>query len=231
MKPFQLGLRPLFFFFCVFTVLLSVDFVSAQGLLITEFQAFNESTIQDEDNEYTDWIEIFNSGEDAVNLNGYYLTDSVEELSKWQFPAVTLQPGRFLVVFASGKDRRNPASELHTNFSIERNGGEQLKTEALTGAGWHHHEGMMAFHDVRDDLPLQGVELTDREAALEYLVEFFRHYFFCPWKPQMKATGWFCCNRLVLKRSKNTNYVSKCSFSLVDEITRSSIEWVGIIMV
>ncbi|MBL04590.1 MAG: hypothetical protein CMJ99_03020 [Planctomycetes bacterium] len=126
MKPFQLGLRPLFFFFCVFTVLLSVDFVSAQGLLITEFQAFNESTIQDEDNEYTDWIEIFNSGEDAVNLNGYYLTDSVEELSKWQFPAVTLQPGRFLVVFASGKDRRNPASELHTNFSIERNGGEIL---------------------------------------------------------------------------------------------------------
>ena len=134
MNPFQLGLRPLFFFFCLFTVLLSVDFVSAQGLLITEFQAFNESTIQDEDNEYTDWIEIFNSGEAAVNLNGYYLTDSVAELTKWQFPAVTLQSGRFLVVFASGKDRRNPASELHTNFSIERNGGEKDGWLYLTGA-------------------------------------------------------------------------------------------------
>ena len=126
MNPLRFGLRPFWLFFCAFTFFAGVDFVSAQGLLITEFQAFNESTIQDEDSEYTDWIEIFNSGDAEVNLEGYYLTDSVEDLNKWQFPAVTIGPGRFLVVFASGKDRRRAGSELHTNFSIERNGGEIL---------------------------------------------------------------------------------------------------------
>ena len=126
MNPLRFGPRPFWLFFCAFTFFAGIDSASAQGLLITEFQAFNESTIQDEDSEYTDWIEIFNSGDAAVNLNGYYLTDSVEELAKWQFPAVTIGPGRFLVVFASGKDRRSAGSELHTNFSIERNGGEIL---------------------------------------------------------------------------------------------------------
>ena len=125
MNPLQTGLRGLLIVF-LFTVIASAGRVDAQGLLITEFQAFNETTIADEDNEYPDWVEIFNSGDSAVNLEGYFLTDSIEELAKWEFPAVTLGPGRFLVVFASGKDRRNPNSELHTNFSIERNGGEIL---------------------------------------------------------------------------------------------------------
>ena len=126
MNPLRFGLRPFWLFFCVFAFFAGIDSASAQGLLITEFQAFNENTIRDEDSEYTDWIEIFNSGDAEVNLDGYYLTDSVEELNKWQFPAVTIGPGRFLVVFASGKDRRSAGSELHTNFSIERNGGEIL---------------------------------------------------------------------------------------------------------
>ena len=125
MNPLQTGLRGLLVVF-FFILTAWAGRVDAQGLLITEFQAFNETTLADEDNEYPDWVEIFNSGESAVNLDGYYLTDSIEDLAKWQFPAVTLEAGRFLIVFASGKDRRNPASELHTNFSIERNGGEIL---------------------------------------------------------------------------------------------------------
>ena len=79
MNPLRFGLRPFWLFLCVFILFSGVDSASAQGLLITEFQAFNESTLQDEDSEYSDWIEIFNSGDAAVNLNGYYLTDSVED--------------------------------------------------------------------------------------------------------------------------------------------------------
>ena len=44
---------------------------------------------------------------------------------KWQFPEVSLAPGGYLVVFASGKDRRDPAGQLHTNFALQT-GGESV---------------------------------------------------------------------------------------------------------
>ena len=53
MNPLRFGLRPFGLFFCVFTFFAGIDSASAQGLLITEFQAFNENTIRDEDSEYT----------------------------------------------------------------------------------------------------------------------------------------------------------------------------------
>jgi hypothetical protein len=58
-----------------------------------------------------------------VNLSGWFLTDDETMPQKWAFPAVTLNAGQFLVVFASGKDRAVVGQELHTNFSLEENGG------------------------------------------------------------------------------------------------------------
>jgi hypothetical protein len=50
-----------------------------------------------------DWIELYNPSGVAVNLDGWYLTDSINDLTKWRFPATNLAGGGFLVVFASGK--------------------------------------------------------------------------------------------------------------------------------
>jgi len=57
-----------------------------------------------------------------VNLGGYHLTDNPAQLAKWTFPVLSLDPGEFLVVFASGKDRVGPGAELHTNFQLDRQG-------------------------------------------------------------------------------------------------------------
>jgi len=91
-------------------------------LLITELLAQNTDSLADEDREFSDWFEIHNPGSSPVDLAGYHLTDDAMDLEKWTFPAVTIQPGGFLVVFASGKDRRDPAAPLHTNFRLERSG-------------------------------------------------------------------------------------------------------------
>ena len=91
-------------------------------LYITEFMADNRATIEDEDGDASDWIEIFNSGDDPVNLEGYFLTDAADVLTMWSFPAVEIAENSFLLVFASGKDRRNPSSELHTSFRISSDG-------------------------------------------------------------------------------------------------------------
>ncbi len=74
--------------------------------------------VKDDDGEYPDWIEIYNPGSLRVSLDGLSLSDEADRPAKWKFPAVSLDPGAFLVVFASGKDRRNPAAPLHTNFKL-----------------------------------------------------------------------------------------------------------------
>ncbi len=76
--------------------------------------------LRDEDGEIQDWIELENRGTAEVNLEGWSLTDDPDVPGKWIFPEVRLAPGKFLVIFASGKDRR-PAGggrPLHANFRL-----------------------------------------------------------------------------------------------------------------
>jgi hypothetical protein len=89
---------------------------------INEFMAANDTGLKDEDGDFSDWIEIYNPDATAVSLAGYYLSDNPQNLSKWKFPAVTLNSGGYLVVFASGKDRNNPAGKLHTGFQLDSEG-------------------------------------------------------------------------------------------------------------
>jgi hypothetical protein len=116
---------------------LNRDFAEA-GPYISEFMASNSRTLADEDGEYSDWIEIYNPGTAPLNLAGWSLTDSTNNLGKWEFPATNLAAGGFLVVFASEKDRRVPGEPLHTNFklgaegeylALMKRGGEQMVSE------------------------------------------------------------------------------------------------------
>lgn len=90
-------------------------------LFITEFMAENSNTIDDEDGDSSDWIELFNGGTNTVNLAGWYLTDTTARPG-WRFPATNVPPNEFLVVFASGKDRRVPGAPLHTDFRLNDSG-------------------------------------------------------------------------------------------------------------
>ncbi|NIP95029.1 MAG: lamin tail domain-containing protein, partial [Akkermansiaceae bacterium] len=96
---------------------------AAAGPFISEFMADNVATLADEDGDHSDWIEISNPGVEAMDLGGWYLTDDVTKLTKWQFPVSTsLGEGESVVVFASGKDRASATGEFHTNFALDRNG-------------------------------------------------------------------------------------------------------------
>lgn len=93
-------------------------------LIINEIMAANETGLLDEDGDYSDWIEVYNRGDTALNLSGWSLTDDPNQLEKWPFPNITLGSGEYRVVFASGKDRRptEPGRELHTNFRLDQQG-------------------------------------------------------------------------------------------------------------
>lgn len=104
---------------------IAVAELPAQDLLLTEFMANNVETLTDKDGERSDWIEVYAAGDAPIQLAGWSLSDLVEQPDLWVFPEMELAPGEFLVVFASGKDRRDPEDELHTNFRLSR-GGEFL---------------------------------------------------------------------------------------------------------
>jgi hypothetical protein len=98
------------------------------GLLkITEFLADNHEGLLDSHGEESDWIEIHNIGNDPVDLSRWSLADDPDNLAKWTFPAGrSLDPGRRLVVFASGRGEPGSNGELHTNFKLTNNSGGYL---------------------------------------------------------------------------------------------------------
>ncbi|MFY8028017.1 MAG: lamin tail domain-containing protein, partial [Bacteroidia bacterium] len=75
-------------------------------LVINEGSNKNYAAIADEDDEYPDWIELYNSGSTSLSLNNYALTDDLSMPQKWTFPNIVLQPGEHMIVFCSGKDRK-----------------------------------------------------------------------------------------------------------------------------
>ena len=123
--------------------------------VINEFMASNGSRapleageLLDADGDSSDWIELYNPTDRLFGLSGWYLTDDADEPAKWRFPdGVVLAPGQFLVVFASGKDRR--AGELHTNFSLSA-GGEYLALVMGDGVTVAHEYGPLYPEQLSD---------------------------------------------------------------------------------
>ena len=100
---------------------------------INEFMADNDSSLADEDGDFSDWIEIHNPDGTPFDLSGCYLTDDSGLLSQWQFPSNTqIAAGGFLVVFASDKNRAAAGSEFHTNFKLSSNEGSYIALVAGT---------------------------------------------------------------------------------------------------
>lgn len=80
----------------------------------------NQNGLQDEDGNRPDWIELYNeSSTTSVNLNGLKLRSMPWT---WVLPDVTMAPQSYLVIFASGKNRRLTSGNLHTNFTLSSNG-------------------------------------------------------------------------------------------------------------
>jgi hypothetical protein len=91
------------------------------GLVISEFMAANRTFPLDEDGEASDWVELHNPTSQRINLAGWSLTDDAKITKKWLFPERFIEPGDFLVVFASAKNRTGPGA-LHTNFRLDAAG-------------------------------------------------------------------------------------------------------------
>ncbi len=93
-------------------------------VIINEFVAanlFTNGTLDiDEFNQPQDWIELRNRGTNNVRLLGWALSNEAEQPGLWTFPDVTITNGQYLVIYASGLDRKvlGGTNRLHTNFKL-----------------------------------------------------------------------------------------------------------------
>ncbi|MFN5318713.1 MAG: lamin tail domain-containing protein, partial [Bacteroidia bacterium] len=90
--------------FCVLAFFFLLGNEANSQLVINEGSNKNYSVLLDEDGDHEDWIEIYNSGSTAIDLFNYSLSDNSNP-GEWAFPHQIIQPGQYIIVFCSGKDR------------------------------------------------------------------------------------------------------------------------------
>jgi len=97
-------------------------------LYINEFMASNDAAFPGPEGDYPDWIEIYNAGEEAVMLGGYYMADDLADPeAMYQIPdtypdSVTVEAGGFILFYAN---KGQESSVLNLNFKLS-GGGEQV---------------------------------------------------------------------------------------------------------
>lgn len=103
---------------------------ATKSIVINEFMASNDGAVVDPDEDdndgdpYEDWFELYNAGTSAVDVGGMYVTDKLEEPTKYQIPTTnsaltTIEPGGFLVIWA---DKETQQGENHVDFSLSGSG-------------------------------------------------------------------------------------------------------------
>lgn len=98
--------------------------VPAEEVVINECQASNAGEFLDAYDGADDWLEIHNLSNDPVNLAGYYLTDRLNNPTKWRFPldagdSTIVAPNGYILVWA---DEEGSQGWNHANFRLNNNG-------------------------------------------------------------------------------------------------------------
>ena len=91
------------------------------AIRINEFMASNSETLEDQNGDTPDWIELYNTSDRPVNLQGLCLSDGKKTLDKFVFPEVILPAHGYLVVFASGEEAVADG-EIHAGFKLSADG-------------------------------------------------------------------------------------------------------------
>lgn len=103
----------------------------AGSIRVSEVMADEQWVLADSQGRFSDWVELHNTTDRAIDLSGWYLTDDPAQPQKWMIPSLVLQPGEYRVIFCSGEDR-TVSDELHAGFSLSA-AGESLTLYAHGG--------------------------------------------------------------------------------------------------
>jgi hypothetical protein len=122
--------KNIFLLFTVFTLFspacVKPEEPSESFIHINELLPVNKTIAADQNGEYDDWIELYNTSASSVDISGYFLSDDKDLRSKWKFPSgTTVQGMGFLIVWA---DEDITQAGLHANFKLSSQGEEVFLT-------------------------------------------------------------------------------------------------------
>ena len=113
-----------------FTIMVIGENALSDSVRIQEFMADNQGNHLDGDGRPTDWVELYNPLSVPVALDGYYLSDDPDNLSKWPLPSIQLGAGEFLLLYGGAPivdgvvqtDYRDAAGYYHLGFNLNADG-------------------------------------------------------------------------------------------------------------
>jgi len=126
----------------LFGLVTANNFAQSPRIFINEFLASNLTTNPDmvDFDDFSDWIELYNDENSAVDIGGFYITDDLTQPMKWQIPANTIIPAKgYLLIWADGYDdvpgntyirswwphnEQFTTKWCHTNFKLNNDGDE-----------------------------------------------------------------------------------------------------------
>lgn len=96
---------------------------------LNEVQPENLSGPTDGQGDHDAWVELYNSGEQAVSLSGYHLASDYSNLRQWAFPTgASIAAGQYRVVWLDGETTETSGSEYHANFVPDPGDGSVVLT-------------------------------------------------------------------------------------------------------
>ena len=90
-------------------------------LRISEIMPVNNSAVPDDQGQFNDYIEIWNSADYPINLKGVGLSDRGTRI-RFLFPNITLPADGRIIVFCSGINHSEPGNSLHARFRLSATG-------------------------------------------------------------------------------------------------------------
>ena len=91
---------------------------SFSQVVINEYSASNLNEIPDNHDKYEDWVELYNDSDTPADISGWYLSDKLDNPTKWQFPEGTIIEARdYLLIWCSDRNTVE-GNHYHTNFKL-----------------------------------------------------------------------------------------------------------------
>lgn len=106
-----------------YTITASFPVINVGDITINEFVAQNTTGTTDEAGDFEDWVELYNTTSNDLDLGGYYLSDNATNLTKWQFPVNSVIPANgYMIIWADDEAQDGP---LHASWKLSV-GGESV---------------------------------------------------------------------------------------------------------
>ncbi len=91
-------------------------------LIINELMQSNVECYMDDINEFPDsWVELYNSGNEAVNLKDYKISNKNKEKKAWQLPDKTIASKGHVIIYCDKEGKED--NRLHADFRLESGKG------------------------------------------------------------------------------------------------------------